>query len=88
MIQHYDRMKEGKSSHLNPERIAKLVQLGFKFDAKVERLSFDVRSIHWLEYKSKHGREPKSEHMLGQWVRYVYQESVQVCLYASCGSTV
>ena len=81
-------MKKGKSSHLNTERIGKLVQLGFKFDAKVERLSFDVRAIHWLEYKSKHGREPRSEHMLGQWVRYVYQELVQVWLYTSRSNTV
>jgi len=88
MLQNYDKMKEGKSSKLDPEKIAKLVQLGFKFDTKVERLSFDVRAIQWLEYKSKHGREPKSEHMLGQWIRYVYQESVQVWLYASRCNTV
>lgn len=88
MLQHYDRMKEGKSSHLNPDRIAKLLQLGFSFNAKVERLSFDVRAVQWLEYKSKHAREPKSEHMLGQWVRYVYRESVQVCFYASRCNTV
>jgi hypothetical protein len=69
-------MKQGKTSQLNPEWIAKLLQLGFSFETGPERLSFDERAVQWLEYKTKHGHEPKSGHMLGQWTRYVYQESV------------
>jgi hypothetical protein len=85
---HYDRMKQGKTSQLNPERIAKLLQLGFSFDAKAERLSFDERAVQWLEYKTKHGHEPKAGHMLAQWVRYAYQESVQLWLHASSYSRI
>jgi hypothetical protein len=66
---HYDKMKQGKTSQLNPEWIAKLLQLGFSFETGPERLSFDERAVQWLEYKTKHGHEPKSGHMLGQWTR-------------------
>lgn len=75
-------MKEGKSSHLTPERIQRMTQLGFTFIPKVERLTFDDRALQWLEYKTKHGCDPPTNdtgNNLGHWVRYVFQKLISSC---------
>eukprot|EP00548_Thalassiothrix_antarctica_P017317 CAMPEP_0194194734 /NCGR_PEP_ID=MMETSP0154-20130528/75747_1 /TAXON_ID=1049557 /ORGANISM="Thalassiothrix antarctica, Strain L6-D1" /LENGTH=360 /DNA_ID=CAMNT_0038919191 /DNA_START=225 /DNA_END=1307 /DNA_ORIENTATION=- len=65
----YVRLKEGRKSDLNGERVAKLVQLEFVLQS-TSRLTFDERALEWLEFKTKHGREPvrEREESLGAWV--------------------
>lgn len=64
---HHDRLEAGKASHLTPERVAQMLRLGFSFQARA-RLSFDERALQWLEYKTKHGRDPPIDNgTLGQW---------------------
>ena len=79
MRKHYVRMKEGKSSHLTPERIQRMTQIGFSFVHKVERLTFDDRALQWLEYRTKHGCDPPTTdtgNNLGHWVRYVFRKLI------------
>jgi hypothetical protein len=71
MREHYVKMKEGKNTTLTPERIHRLLQLGFSFHPKNERFGFDDRALQWLEYKTKHGHDPPTG-TLGTWVRYAY----------------
>eukprot|EP00548_Thalassiothrix_antarctica_P006799 CAMPEP_0194138172 /NCGR_PEP_ID=MMETSP0152-20130528/8018_1 /TAXON_ID=1049557 /ORGANISM="Thalassiothrix antarctica, Strain L6-D1" /LENGTH=610 /DNA_ID=CAMNT_0038835543 /DNA_START=104 /DNA_END=1936 /DNA_ORIENTATION=+ len=71
----YVRLKEGRKSDLNGERVTKLLQLGFVLQPS-SRLTFDERAAEWLEFKTKHGREPlrkkedtsEKEESLGAWV--------------------
>ena len=55
---HYKLFKEGKSGRaLTHEKIARLTGAGFKFQTYV-RKTFHQRTLEWLEFYSKHGRDP------------------------------
>eukprot|EP00548_Thalassiothrix_antarctica_P016615 CAMPEP_0194196498 /NCGR_PEP_ID=MMETSP0154-20130528/76697_1 /TAXON_ID=1049557 /ORGANISM="Thalassiothrix antarctica, Strain L6-D1" /LENGTH=600 /DNA_ID=CAMNT_0038921093 /DNA_START=720 /DNA_END=2523 /DNA_ORIENTATION=- len=71
----YVRLKEGRKSDLNGERVTKLLELEFMLQPS-SRLTFDERAAEWLEFKTKHDREPlrkkedtsEKEESLGAWV--------------------
>jgi hypothetical protein len=64
----YLQYKESKDSTMTPERIIRLAENGFNFVAK-KTLTWNERAIQWLEYKHKHGKDPKrySADGLGKW---------------------
>jgi hypothetical protein len=66
----FERMKAGGKSQMTTERLSLLQQLGLPMRTG-ERKGFDGRATEWLEYKTKHGKEPPtgSSGPLGTWVR-------------------
>lgn len=66
----FARMKEGANTALTAERIAHLSSLGFDLSTR-RRQKFEERAYAWLEFKTKHGREPRrdtEEEPLALWV--------------------
>ena len=66
----FTRMKEGGKTFLTKERIAQLSSLGFDLATR-KRQKFEERAYEWLEFKTKHGREPRrdtEEEPLALWV--------------------
>jgi hypothetical protein len=57
----YTKMKQGKDSILNVERVAQLSGLGFDLASPHRRRTFEDRAYEWLEYRTKHGQEPRRE---------------------------
>jgi hypothetical protein len=82
----FEKMKEGKSNSLTPERMSRLTGLGFRFRIN-RRMPYDQRAAEWLEYKTKHGRDPaRDSGPLGAWVgkmrhRYtLFKEGKKTCM--------
>jgi hypothetical protein len=68
MRKSYTELKAGRATVLTAQKIARLTEIGFNLNPP-KRRAWDERALEWLEYKTKHGREPMSETTLGQWVR-------------------
>jgi hypothetical protein len=66
----YARLRQGKPSKLTKERIARLTGLGFELKSSRRRLTFEERAVEWLEYRTKYGCDPPSNHPggLGAWM--------------------
>jgi hypothetical protein len=65
----YSHFKDGKPCTLTPQRLARLAEAGFTFQAK-QTLTWEERACAWLEFRSKNGVDPKryTEDGLGKWV--------------------
>jgi hypothetical protein len=65
----YSHFKDGIPSTMTPQRLARLAEAGFSFQAK-QKLTWEARAGAWLEFRSKNGVDPKrySEDGLGKWV--------------------
>jgi hypothetical protein len=68
----YQRLKEGKPhKSFTKERMDQLAELGVQFTA-ARRLPFDERAVKWLDFRTKHGRDPchiTEDGGLVQWIR-------------------
>ena len=54
----YPIFQEGKPSFLNADRLAQLQEIGFECRPR-QRMTFEDRAKEWLDFKQKHGREPR-----------------------------
>jgi len=67
----YERLKEGKKSDLNGDRVAALLKLGFDLCTN-QKKPFDERALEWFEFKTKNRRDPSrdedTEQSLSSWV--------------------
>ena len=66
----YERMKKGQKSDMTNEKLAKLLEIGLAMSAK-KRQTFSERAAEWLEYRTKHGKEPSADrnNPIGVWAR-------------------
>merc|ERR1711865_176050 len=65
----YEKMKAGKKTKMTGEKLQKLHKVGLEMTVR-ERMAFDERAAEWLEYKTKHGKEPPTGLTpLGRWMR-------------------
>jgi hypothetical protein len=65
----YNKLKEGKPSILNGQRIAQITELGFNFTPK-GRLSWQCRAKEWKDFVDKNGCDPTAatDESLTYWV--------------------
>lgn len=73
---HYKQLKDGKSSHMNAERMIKLTDLGFVFVPKGKNPSWDDRIAECRKFYTEHKniRFPKSEQAMRSWISRVRGE--------------
>ena len=74
----YKLYNQGKKAKISPERIAKLDEIGFEWDAshyitQANDKAWETRLAELIKYKEKHGdfnvpRKHKANKQLGNWV--------------------
>ena len=66
----FAKIKEGKDTTLQAQRLSKLTKLGFNFTPKKRYPTWEERVEQCREYKTKHGKDPvkNAEGGLGTWV--------------------